>query len=372
MERKDKSTQLVQSALALALPGCFFEPAAEAENGPKFIAVCPPSKFAVEVDSVIALRTADVLGRFAVAVLEARSREPRDGPLPFVAVILPRLGAKMVRAVHEFLSRNAPEISWALVDPLGGLHANIVRPPLDVLVVERSAPRRPSAERRSASRSTPFSDLNRWMLKILLLRDAPSHRWSGFRGKVKNPTHLSRVAEVSVETAHQFVRTFAERDFIRTDAGDMKLVRKRELLEAWLAEERQASPVRSYVRTIDGGSFDLARLSHSTHVAAVGGFEACRRHGVLHTAPGIPMILAEGPPPALVGEWDLDYCSEREAQVSLVETRHKASVFRGVEKTDGVPVVDLLQAALDVAPMPGRGFEQAELIVEEILSWRAP
>jgi hypothetical protein len=33
------------------------------------------------------------------------------------------------------------------------------------------------------------------------------------------------------------------------------------------------------------------------------------------------------------------------------------------------PVVDPLQAALDVAPMPGRGFEQAEFIVAEILSW---
>lgn len=373
MVLKDKSIELVQAALTRALPGCSFEPV-EAEAGercPQFIAVWPPSRFAVELESVSASRTADVLGRFAVAVLESRSPKSHDGVLPLVVVVLPRLGAKMARVVEGFISRHAPLMSWALIDRFGAAHVRVVRPALEPLTIEHSARDQLPNERRMTARSTPFSDLNRWMLKLLLLRDAPERRWSGFRGKVQNPTHLSRIADVSVETAHQFVRTFKARDFLRVESGDLKLVRKRELLDTWLAEERQGSSRLSYARTIDGGPFDFEGVLRSGRGAAVGGFEACRRHGVLHTAAGVLMILVEDSSPALVRAWDLDYCGEREAQLSLVEPRHKASVFRAVENVGGVPVVDILQAALDVVPMTGRGVEQAELIVEEILSWGA-
>jgi hypothetical protein len=371
MVSKDKNIELVQTALARALPGCSFErvKAEAGERCPPFIAVWPPSRFAVEIESVSASRTADVLGRFAVAVLESRSPKAHDGNLPFVVVVLPRLGAKMARVVEGFVSRHASKLSWALIDRVGASHVRIVRPALDPLtVVHRPRDQSPN-KRQKTSRATPFSDLNRWMLKLLLLRDAPDRHWSGFRGKVQNPTQLSRIAEVSVETAHQFVRTFTARDFLRVESGDLKLVRKRELLETWLAEERQGSSVVNYARTIDGGPFEVEGILRSGRGAAVGGFEACRRHGMLHTAAGGLMVLVEGSSSELIRAWDLDYCGEHEAQLSLVEPRHKASVFRAVGNAGGVPVVDILQAALDVAPTTGRGVEQAELIVEEILSW---
>jgi hypothetical protein len=83
----------------------------------------------------------------------------------------------------------------------------------------------------------------------------------------------------------------------------------------------------------------------------------------------VPTVLSEVPRNTLVAAWDLDYCDQREAQVMIAEPRYRASVFRGVIENQGVQTVDLLQAALDVAPMPGRGFEQAEYVASEILSW---
>jgi hypothetical protein len=289
---------------------------------------------------------------------------------PFVAILTPAFGPKMVEAVRDFVQRHAGDVSWMLINPQGGHHLELKARTGLVVADHVTEPTRQAA-RPGIRKGTIFSDLNRWMLKLLLLRDAPVHYTPPFRGRIENPTSLSRVAQVSVETAHQFVRAFTERDFLRVERGDLKLVRRKELLEALLTEERQASPVWTNARRADGGSFDLDRVlaDLSVNGIAVGGFEACRRYGLLHTAPGVPLLLLEGPPNVLVATWDLDYCGSREAQIVIAEPRYRASVFRAAALIGGVPVVDPLQAALDVAPVPGRGFEQAEFVVAEILSW---
>jgi hypothetical protein len=365
---------LVEHAFATSLSGCYFEPkSANRADGPDLVVVCPPSKFAARIVTVAAPRVADVLGRLAVAVLERETWCARRGMSPFVAILTPAFGPKMVEAVRDFVQRHADDVSWMLINPLGGHHLEL-KARTGLVVADHVAEPSHQAARPGIRKGTIFSDLNRWMLKLLLLRDAPASYSVPFRGKVANPTHLGRVARVSVETAHQFVRTFAERDFLRVERGDLKLVRKKELLETLLAEERQVSPVWTHARSADGGTFDLDRALTSRPVGgiAVGGFEACRRYGLLHTAPGLPLILSEVPFNVLRAAWLLEPIGLNEAQLMIAEPRYRASVFRGVVDKSGVPIVDLLQAALDVAPMPGRGLEQAEFVIEEILSWRSP
>jgi hypothetical protein len=362
---------LVQHALTTSLSGCHFTPKrANRADGQNLVIVCPPSKYAARIVTVTAPRVADVLGRLAVAILQRQEWCARRGMSPFIAILTPAFGPKMVEAVRDFVQRHADDVSWMLVNPQGGHHLEL-KARTGLVVADHVAGPSQQATRPGIRKGTIFSDLNRWMLKLLLLRDAPTRYAPPFRGRIENPTSLGRVAQVSVETSHQFVRAFAERDFLRVERGDLKLVRRKELLEALLAEERQSSPVWTHVRTADGGTFDLDRVISDLPVngIAVGGFEACRRHGLLHTAPGVPLLLLEGPPNALVATWDLDYCGPREAQIVIAEPRYRASVFRAAAQIDGVPVVDPLQAALDVAPVPGRGLEQAEFVVAEILSW---
>ncbi|MCK9460435.1 MAG: hypothetical protein M0R80_12420 [Proteobacteria bacterium] len=362
--------ELVKQALGASLSGCYFKKGGAKRGGPELVIVCPPSKYAARLVAVTAPRVSDVLGRLAVAILERASWCAPDGLSPFIAVLMPAFGPKMVEAVRDFIEQHAGDVSWMLVNPQGGHHLEMKRK-TGVIVTDHAAETPSQPQRPSNRRGSLFSDLYRWMLKLLLLRDAPAPYEAPFRGKVANPTHLGRAAQVSVETAHQFVRAFAERDFLRVERGDLKLVRRKELLEALLTEERQASPVWTHARPADGGTFDLDHMLASRPAGgiAVGGFEACRRYGLLHTAPGVPLLLLEGPPNALVAAWDLDYCGPREAQIVIAEPRYRASVFRAVTHVGGVRVVDLLQAALDVVPVPGRGFEQAELVVAEILSW---
>ncbi|MDD5309660.1 MAG: hypothetical protein PHU25_20265 [Deltaproteobacteria bacterium] len=366
--------QLLEHALAQSLSGCFVEreAAGPGDRGLDCVVVCPPSKFATRIVSVTAPRVSDVLGRLAVAVLERKSWCFPDGAAPFVVVVMPSWGSKMVEAVRDFIERLAGDVSWMLVTPQGSHHLEL-KAKTGLVVVERTAEPGPQPQRPISRKGSLFSDLNRWMLKLLILRHAPKSRWPGHRGKIPNPTHLGRIAGVSVETAHQFVRAFAERDFLRAESGDLKLVRVREMLEAWLAEERRVSPAWTHARSIDGGPFDLERAlaSRPQGMVALGGFEACRRHGLLHTTPGVPLVLSAEALPAVVAAWDLGFCGQQEAQVMIAEPRHRASVFRAVGLIDGLPVVDILQAALDVAPMPGRGLEQAEFVIEEILSWRS-
>lgn len=318
-------------------------------------------------------RVSDVLGRLAVAILERKAWCGPDGSEPFVVVVTPSWGSKMVGAVRDFVERHAGDVSWMLVNPRGGHHLEM-RTKTGPVVAERPAEPGPRPQRPASRGGSLFSDLNRWMLKLLVLRHAPKPRWSGYRGRIPNPTHLGRIAGVSPETAHQFVRAFTAHDFLRVVSGDLRIVRAGDLLEAWLAEERRIPTVWTYARGIDGGPFDPIRAlaSQPPGMVALGGFEACRRHGLLHTTPGVPLVLSAQPLPALVAAWDLGCCGQQEAQVVISEPRHGASVFRAVGVLDGVPVVDVLQAALDVAPMPGRGLEQAEFVVEEILSWGGP
>lgn len=364
---------LVQQALAASLSGCYFEQSHSKQAGrPDLVVACPPSKFATRIVTVTAPRVSDVLGRLAVAVLERRAWCALGGMSPFIAVLTPAFGPKMVEAVRAFVQQHAGDVSWMLVNPQGSHHLEM-KARTGLVVVDHVAESGSQPQRPISRKSSLFSDLNRWMLKLLVLRHAPESRWPGYRGRIPNPTHLGRIAGVSVETAHQFVRAFTAHDFLRIESGDLRIVRTREMFEAWLAEERRASPVWTHARSIDGGPFDLERAlaSRPQGMIALGGFEACRRHGLLHTTPGVSQVLSAEPLPTVVAAWDLGFCGQQEAQVMITEPRHRASVFRAVGLIDGLPVVDILQAALDVAPMPGRGLEQAEFVIEEILSWGA-
>jgi hypothetical protein len=197
--------------------------------------------------------------------------------------------------------------------------------------------------------------------------------WSGPRKVVNHPTHLAEVAGVSVTKAHTFYRAFEEQGYLRRSTGGLHVVRKEALLASWIEEEKALTRNRQHVRSIFSAPEQLSDLVRvdSYDRCAVMGFEACRLHGVLHTIVPDREICVRSAHKAMVA-WDLEPAEPAEASAVLVETRHPRSVFRGQVKCEHLPVVDILQAALDVAPRPGRGREQADYIIEHVLGWRAP
>lgn len=322
----------------------------------------------LEVKTVRSAAVEAVLGSLAISVLQARQQRGSAVLVPLL--VLERLGPKIKQAVRQFMAANAPDCAWGLVDKSGA--ARIVIPVLNVDVDEPGGMVQTSWPRRQSARL--FSDLNQWMLKILLLADVPPSLWGGPRQQVATPTELHRVAGVSVEKAHQFFRAFEHIGLVRQTSHGLTVVRRKALAEMWLNEERSRSVVRMPVRWIFGEPSELREVfskKDSPGEFAICGFEACRALGVLHAPVANREVYASGDPEAALAIWDLEACDERDAHFYLRRAPSVKSIMRGRVLDAGLPVVDVLQAALDVCNHPARGAEQAEYILDHVLGWRS-
>src|SRR5437667_8579441 len=80
-----------------------------------------------------------------------------------------------------------------------------------------------------------FSDLNQWMLKVLLAPRIPEVYLSAPRGRYQGASQLAEAAGVSVMSAFRFVEEFSKEGFLEPGGGVLRLVRLRELLSQWVA-----------------------------------------------------------------------------------------------------------------------------------------
>jgi hypothetical protein len=99
----------------------------------------------------------------------------------------------------------------------------------------------------------------------------------------------------------------------------------------------------------------------------VGGFDACRRLGVLHAPVGGLELHALRPVEDVLAARRLERCASHEADLRLLRCMTPQSVLRGSVLRKGTRVVDALQAALDVAHRPERGREQSDYIIDRVL-----
>ncbi len=324
-------------------------------------------RVAIAVKSVRTSVVEDVVGRLAMAAIVAGHSVGGARDIPLAVVIVPSVGHKTVAAVRGFMSSYMEGAAWALVDQAGNARVSI---PALAIDVDRSVARvdRVQAGRTSVSL---FSDLNRWLLKILLLADVPEHLWGGPRQAVVSNPELGRVAGVSPEMVRRFVTAFQDRDLLRQTSEGLRLVRRSALLELWRADQTLTARPAVAVRRLIAGSgsvSDLAGLPGFADLAVVGGFEACRYLGLLHTfAPRQVEVYVTVPVSEALRRFGLEKCSPADADIWLLPTRRSRSVLGGRLIVDGIPVVDAFQAALDVLRHPGRGREQSDYIVNEVL-----
>lgn len=342
------------------------------EHGVDLAARLPEGSLAVGIKSTRRRSVEDMQGRLATAVLQMRRYA---GPYEHRIILLhaPRIGSRAVAKLETFMQEYAPDIGWGAWDERGGVHLRL--PQLDIVIDSEARNSREQA-RDTTHNKRAFTDLNRWLLKVLMLRDAPNgmwHRAEPYRRAVANPAELQRVSHVSQAKAYQFARTFRDLGFLRWDRSNFELVERRKLYELWHEEERQLRAERYPVRSIfrAGEGVDDIFASVGTEVQyAVGGFEACRLHGVLHTKRRTPEIHIFQNPNYVIQRLDLELCETHEADMYLVEMPYRESIQRGTLHVGDVRVVDILQAALDAGRHPQRGREQAEYIVQEVLGWK--
>jgi hypothetical protein len=261
---------------------------------------------------------------------------------------------------------------------------------LESLNAERSESPRLDLLAKRPSSANLFSDLNQWMLKILLSEEIPESMLSAPRGRYGNASQLAAAARVSVMSAFRFVRQLSEESLLE-DKGVLRLVRIEELIQRWLAanqrrvreipvrwiipgeKDQLRIAVRSYLSKMEARSSrqersHAGRLLKASPRICLGLFAAADVFGLgfVHGAP--PHIYLERLDSDVLGQLGLSIeNADRQADVYVRIPENPESVFRGAVQRDGVPVSDILQVWLDVSSHPARGKAQAAEIRKKAL-----
>jgi len=323
-------------------------------------------EYAIELKAASEGRGDRLIPLFAQAVLQLNRGSGKAMPLPVVSA--PRIGRQAANQVVEFAREYAPEVALGLFDYEG---FRLFRGPgLDSLNAEPGMlpPSGPSGTLRE-SRNL-FSDLNQWMLKVLLAPELPEHLLSAPRGRYVNVSQLARAARVSVMSAFRFVQRLKDDGYLHESPRALALVRRDDLLARWQASA-DGGAREIAMRFILPGQPDeqLHKLLRDRSRACLALFAAAEalKLGFVHGVP--PYVYVERLQPSSISAWKgLRACEAGEPpDVMLRQAPAPQSVFRGMVRVGEVAVCDVLQVWLDVGSHPARGREQADLIRQRVL-----
>ena len=301
----------------------------------------------------------------AQAVLEA-ARAARPGALRLAVVAAPRIAPSAAEQILRYADDYAPEVAVGVIDFEGlrmfkGPHLETLNAPLP--------------HRRALgplSRPAPghlFSDLNQWMLKVLLAPELPETLLSAPRAEYGNASELARAADVSVMTAYRFVQLLRKEGYLHESAPHLSLVRREDLFRRWQASAQrsvQEVPMRFVLRGVVSAQIEEVLGTDRACLALFAAAHALKL-GLVEGVP--PYVYVERLPGTNRSPWkELRPCRSGEVpDVILRKAPAPHSVFRGAVPGEGIAVSDVLQAWVDVASHPARGREQANLIRERVL-----
>jgi hypothetical protein len=316
----------------------------------------------------------------AQAILQARAvaHASSQPAVPLAVIGAPLVSPSIVRSLQDFVAENAPEAAVGIFDREGfrlfvgpGLEGLNAPPPSRVH-------RRQHAPPESAYL---FSDLNQWMLKVLLAPLIPADLLRAPRREYRNASELAEAAEVSVMSAFRLVRQLRQEGFLDSDSGSLHLVRREELLHRWQAAHLRAVPelpLRWIVPVKNERQLPAALHSYVAHPgviqqpaprACLGLFAAAELlgFGFVHGVP--PYFYLENLDREVVQRMGLSPERAEHAPDAYVRVpAFRESVFRGAVEVKGVPTADILQVWLDVGSHPARGAAQAGQIWRRVFS----
>lgn len=309
--------------------------------------------------------------------------------VPVGIVAADRIPDSVAEQLKAFAARYAPEVAVGILD-LEGLR-EFQGFGLERFNAHRAVPSALSLLPKNGPPVHLFSDLNQWMLKVLLAPSIPESLLCAPREHYRSAAQLARAAGVSVMSASRLVRQLRNEGFLDTRKQHLRLVRIEELLERWRGASQGAVreiPARWIIR----GSDDQFRSAVTSYGSGLKPKDSLSKHsrksslrsslpricvGLFAAAEALGMGFVRGVAPHLYLE-RLDYAAlkrlglsvevpGRTPNVQLRVPENEESVFRPVVWNAGVPVSDVIQIWLDVASHPARGKEQAEQIWRKVL-----
>src|SRR5450759_986560 len=194
--------------------------------------------YLVEVKSAPEGRRDRLLPLLAQAILQARAfaQRSQEPAAPLAIVGAKRVSEGLARDLDRFVDEYAPDAAVGLVDMEGFQWFR--GPGLDssMNAARGRSEQRLRARAPDAAVSHLFSDLNQWMLKVLLAPGIPSELLNAPRGEYRNASQLAAASNVSVMSALRFVRQVRMEGFLDESSSILSLVRLEELLRRWQAE----------------------------------------------------------------------------------------------------------------------------------------
>ncbi len=324
------------------------------------------ASYAVEVKAAAEGRSDRLLPLWSQAYLQA-ARSAGDRHPPLVVVAAPKIVPSVAENVLRFAKQYAPDAAAGVID-FAGLH-QFYGPHLEGL--NSMSDVSPALRNRSIHSESAdlFSDLNQWMLKVLIAPELPANLLSAPRDRYRNASQLARAANVSVMSAFRFVQQLQRDGYVHESESYLRLVRREDLFKRWQSlafRKIKEAPMRFLFRT--DPQVELSRMMRSGR-ACLALFAAAEALNLGFVRGVPPHAYVQRLTPGNLSAWKRLVPSESGEPPDLFIRQAPAphSVFRGIVMVNDLPVSDILQVWLDVSSHPSRGQEQADLIWRRVL-----
>lgn len=326
-------------------------------------------RLTVAVRAIAEGRADRLIPLWAQTWLEAQ-HHARRGSTPVAIVGADRISPKAAESILAFIRTYAPDAVGGVMDLQG--HRRFTGAGLEQLNAAPSLrPRARPNRALPARRGKLFSDLNQWMLKVLLAPRIPEPLLMAPREPLRGASALAAAADVSVMSASRLVRELEHEGFLDTESPTLRLVRVDDLLRRWQAAV-SAEPIReqhwravlpgqaakALERWMEGGDACWA-LFVAAQQHWFGFVEDVVPYAYVKGAQAEDRLAANGFIPAGPGE---------RPDVLVRQPAAQESVFRGMVYPGRRPSTDIIQTWLDVSSHPTRGKEQADRIWRKVFA----
>lgn len=324
--------------------------------------------FVVEIKALAEGRADRVIPLLSQAILQAQAHAFDAGNAkPLAVICVEEASPSLLKQIRRFVEEYVQNVAVGIVSESG---LRYFHGALEELNRDPELPRR-HVTGTSSQTINLFSDLNQWMLKVLLAPEIPERLLGAPRQKYQNSAELASAAGVSPMSAFRLVQQLRNEGYVDDASRYLSLVRREELFRRWRSAAMRASPELP-MRFLIRGNLDQqihSFFAKQEGLACLGLFAAADALHLGHVNGVPPYVYVPKLPRSDDKKWKaLEVALPQEKPDIIVrQAASPKSAFRGAVHQDDLIVADVIQVWLDVANHPARGEEQASLIYEKIL-----
>jgi hypothetical protein len=326
--------------------------------------------FVLEIKTFAEGRSDRVIPLLSQAILQAQAYalDSNNAQQPLAVISIENASPSLSKQVGSFVEQYAPNMAVGLVSQNGLRYFRGAG--LEELNAEVEEPRWHGSNPPNQPVNL-FSDLNQWMLKVLLAPEIPAHLLHAPRQEYRSGFEFGEAAKVSAMSASRLLQQLRREGYLDDSSRYLVLVRRAELFRRWRSAAMRPTPEMPMKFHIRGSvQQQIAELlAKHEGEACLGLFAAADALGLGHVSGVPPHIYVPKLPRPDDKKWRaLAVAAASEVPDLIVkQAPSPKSTFRGAVHHEGLIVSDVIQVWLDVANHPSRGEEQADLIYEKAL-----